>query len=214
MATAISKPTPYAQKMKRPPPPFGQAAVNGVKGHHLSSSPTSAAKRPPASAAINAGSHLTNGAGHVPNSTNKGPLNRTRNQAQRSIDQSSRSGRPVTRTAASDNAHRAGKKAPEPYGKHFRGAPKPQCALADFACFSRATTVKTTSYILKKYAKCPPSLTVHLHPTHFRFEQQDGSFPYNSEMKVIIEHIRAGTVPHDLIEELLRGGVPFYEGIC
>ncbi|CAG7963780.1 unnamed protein product [Penicillium olsonii] len=211
MATAISKPTPYAQKMKRPPPPFGQAAVNGVKGHHLSSSPTSAAKRPPASAAINAGSHLTNGAGHVPNSTNKGPLNRTRNQAQRSIDQSSRSGRPVTRTAASDNAHRAGKKAPEPYGKHFRGAPKPQCALADFACFSRATTVKTTSYILKKYAKCPPSLTVHLHPTHFRFEQQDGSFPYNSEMKVIIEHIRAGTVPHDLIEELLRGGVPFYE---
>lgn len=31
-------------------------------------------------------------------------------------------------------------------------------------------------------------------------------------MKVIIEHIRAGTVPHDLIEELLRSGVRFYEG--
>lgn len=54
---------------------------------------------------------------------------------------------------------------------------------------------------------------MHLHPTHFRFEQQDGSFPYNSEMKVIIEHIRAGTVPHDLIEELWRGGVQWYEGI-
>lgn len=53
---------------------------------------------------------------------------------------------------------------------------------------------------------------MHLHPTHFRFEQQDGSFPYNSEMKVIIEHIRAGTVPHDLIEELWRGGVQWYEG--
>ena len=75
--------------------------------------------------------------------------------------------------------------------------------------------VKTTSYILKKYSKSPPSLIVHLHPTHFRFEQQDGSFPYNSEMKVIIEHIRAGTVPHDLIEELLRSGVKFYEGsVC
>lgn len=73
--------------------------------------------------------------------------------------------------------------------------------------------VKTTSYILKKYSKSPPSLIVHLHPTHFRFEQQDGSFPYNSEMKVIIEHIRAGTVPHDLIEELLRSGVRFYEGM-
>jgi transcription factor SPT20 len=31
-------------------------------------------------------------------------------------------------------------------------------------------------------------------------------------MKVIIEHIRAGTVPHDMMEELLRAGVQFYEG--
>ncbi|PKX93670.1 uncharacterized protein P174DRAFT_440935 [Aspergillus novofumigatus IBT 16806] len=72
--------------------------------------------------------------------------------------------------------------------------------------------LKTTSYILRKYSKCPPSLIVHLHPTHFRFEQQDGSFPYNSEMKVVIEHIRAGTVPHDMMEELLRANVRFYEG--
>ena len=122
MATAVSKPTPYTQKMKRPPPPFGQAAVNGVKGQHLSSSPTPAAKRPPTSATIQTGSNLTNGVGHVANSTAKGPLNRTRNQAQRPIDQSSRSGRPVTRTAVSDNAHRVGKKVPEPYGKQSREA--------------------------------------------------------------------------------------------
>lgn len=32
-------------------------------------------------------------------------------------------------------------------------------------------------------------------------------------MKVIIEHIRAGTVPHDMIEELLRSNVRFYEGV-
>lgn len=83
-------------------------------------------------------------------------------------------------------------------------------AITDFRL---TAIVKTTSYILKKYAKCPPSLILHLHPTHFRFEQQDGSFPYNSEMKVIIEHLRAGTVPHEIIEELLRGGVKFYEGI-
>lgn len=31
-------------------------------------------------------------------------------------------------------------------------------------------------------------------------------------MKVIIEHIRAGTVPHDMMEELLRANVRFYEG--
>ncbi|KMU82255.1 hypothetical protein CIHG_00041 [Coccidioides immitis H538.4] len=77
---------------------------------------------------------------------------------------------------------------------------------------SATPAVKTTSYILKKYAKQPPSFTIHLHPTHFRFEQQDGSFPYNSEMKVIIAHIKAGTIPHDMMEELLRGGVRFYEG--
>lgn len=54
---------------------------------------------------------------------------------------------------------------------------------------------------------------MHLYPTHFRFEQQDGSFAYNSEMKVIIEHIRAGTVPHDMMEELLKASVRFYEGM-
>lgn len=120
MATAISKPASHTQKMKRPPPPFSQAAANGVKGQHLSSSPTSAAKRLPTGASVNATSNFTNGVAPVANSTTKGPLNRTRNQSQRPVDQSSRSGRPVTRTAATDQAHRAGKKAPEPYGKEFR----------------------------------------------------------------------------------------------
>lgn len=84
--------------------------------------------------------------------------------------------------------------------------------IADIRTFFRVSTVKTTPYVLKKFANYPPSLVVHLHPTHFRFEQQDGSFPYNSEMNFIIEHIRKGTVPHDMIEELLRGGIRFYEG--
>ena len=77
---------------------------------------------------------------------------------------------------------------------------------------SRRGIVKSTGYILRKYKGCPPSFTIHLHPTHFRFDQQDGSFSYNSEMKFIIEHIRAGTVPHDMVEELIKGGVRFYEG--
>lgn len=100
------------------------------------------------------------------------------------------------------------KRVPEPYGE--RGsAPDTQSRNAN----SLFQLVKTTSYILKKYAKYPPSFTIHLHPTHFRFDQQDGSFPYNSEMKVVIEHLKAGTVPHDMMEELIKGGVRFYEGI-
>ncbi len=78
---------------------------------------------------------------------------------------------------------------------------------------SRQTIVKTTAYILKKYSKSLPSLILHLHPTHFRFDQQDGSFGYNSPMKVILEHIRSQTIPHDMLEELFASNVKFYDGM-
>lgn len=71
--------------------------------------------------------------------------------------------------------------------------------------------VKTQSYILKKYRKQSPSLIIHLHPTHFRFDQQDGSFSYNSPMKFVLEHLKSQTVPHDMVEELQIAGVKFYE---
>ncbi|SPO03977.1 uncharacterized protein DNG_06660 [Cephalotrichum gorgonifer] len=73
---------------------------------------------------------------------------------------------------------------------------------------------KTSREILKTFVGNPPSIIVHLHPTNFRFDQQDGAFSYTSPMKVFLEHIRNRTVPHEL--DLLRGlhssGVPFYEG--
>ncbi|KAE8145224.1 Spt20 family-domain-containing protein [Aspergillus avenaceus] len=192
MATAISKPTSHPPKMKRPPPPFVQTGVNGVKPQQSFSSPPSSAKRLPGAnqpAATGPTSGVvTNGVNGAADSNNVKPsLQRPKKEAQKPGDQGTRSTKPLARTVSTENERRLGKKCPEPY-------------------------VKTTSYILKKYAKSPPSLILHLHPTHFRFEQQDGSFPYNSEMKVIIEHIRAGTVPHDMIEELLRANVRFYEG--
>ncbi|CAI7574162.1 unnamed protein product [Penicillium pancosmium] len=186
MATAVSKPGSHPPKMKRPPPPFPQVGANGLKAQQPSSSPPATSTRLPGGSSVTSSPNLTNGVANGAHIA-KGSLNRTRNQSQRPGDASSRFGRPVTRTSTNGNENGVGKSHSEPF-------------------------VKTTSYILKKYSKSPPSLIVHLHPTHFRFEQQDGSFPYNSEMKVIIEHIRAGTVPHDLIEELLRSGVRFYEG--
>ncbi|KAL4788544.1 Spt20 family-domain-containing protein [Aspergillus varians] len=194
MATAISKTASHPPKMKRPPPPFVQTGVNGVKPQQSSSPPPTTSKRLPGagqSAAASSTSHpILNGANGIGNSSNtpiKGPLGRTRKEAQKPGDQGIRIQKPMSKTSSSDNDRRSGKTFPEPH-------------------------VKTTPYILKKFAKFPPSLILHLHPTHFRFEQQDGSFPYNSEMKVIIEHIRAGTVPHDMMEELLRANVRFYEG--
>jgi transcription factor SPT20 len=72
--------------------------------------------------------------------------------------------------------------------------------------------VPNDSHILKKFKGKPPSLIIHLHPTHFRFDQQDGSFSYQSEMRVFIEHLLKGTIPHDMIEEFRRSEVQFYDG--
>lgn len=72
--------------------------------------------------------------------------------------------------------------------------------------------VKSAQSILKKFRNSPPSLILHLHSTHFRFDQQDGSFSYTSPMKAILEHIKTQTIPHDMMEELIGAGVRFYEG--
>lgn len=70
-----------------------------------------------------------------------------------------------------------------------------------------------TTYILKKFKNKQPSLIIHLHPTHFRFDQQDGSFSYNSPMKFLLQHLRSQTIPHDMIEELNAAAVKYYEGM-
>ena len=31
-------------------------------------------------------------------------------------------------------------------------------------------------------------------------------------MRVFLEHVRAQTIPHDMLEELFQSGVPFYDG--
>ncbi|PYH49405.1 uncharacterized protein BP01DRAFT_76536 [Aspergillus saccharolyticus JOP 1030-1] len=194
MATAISKPSSHPPKMKRPPPPFVQTGMNGVKPQQPPTSPPSSAKHLPGSATTSAtgsaNASMVNGANGTANAgatSSKGPQNRTKKEAQKAGEQAGRLQKSFSRASSIDSDRRLGKRCPVPF-------------------------VKTTSYILKKFSKQPPSLILHLHPTHFRFEQQDGSFPYNSEMKVIIEHIRSQTVPHDMMEELLRANVRFYEG--
>ena len=67
--------------------------------------------------------------------------------------------------------------------------------------------------MLKKYRKAAPSLVLHLHPTHFRFEQQDGSFSYNSPMRTLLEHVKSQTIPHDMLDDLKHAGVKFYESM-
>ena len=66
--------------------------------------------------------------------------------------------------------------------------------------------------MLKRHRKSAPSLILHLHPTHFRLDQQEGSFSYNSPARKLLEHVKDQTVPHDMLDELHQAGVKFYEG--
>ncbi|TKX22945.1 putative Spt20 family protein [Elsinoe australis] len=72
--------------------------------------------------------------------------------------------------------------------------------------------VRDDDYILKKFRGRKASLIVHLHPTFFRFDQQEGTFSYKSEMRTFIEHLQKQTVPHEMIDEFLKAGVQFYDG--
>lgn len=70
----------------------------------------------------------------------------------------------------------------------------------------------TEKDILKKHRGKPPSMIVHMHPSFFRFDSQEGSFSYQSEMRMFIDHLRRKTIPHDLIEDFRRENVRFYDG--
>ncbi|RPB20465.1 hypothetical protein L211DRAFT_520787 [Terfezia boudieri ATCC MYA-4762] len=72
--------------------------------------------------------------------------------------------------------------------------------------------VRTTGYILQKFKGYPPSLVIHLHPTHFRFDGQDGSFSYTSPMRSLLEYIKNETIPPEAVEEFRNNGIRYYEG--
>jgi transcription factor SPT20 len=97
---------------------------------------------------------------------------------------------------------------PAEFGELSREAHTPACSLL----LTVGRAVLTEDYILKKFSGNPPSLILHLHKTHFRFDQQDGNFSYNSEMRSFIEHLKNRTVPHEILEELFASGVRFYDG--
>jgi transcription factor SPT20 len=72
--------------------------------------------------------------------------------------------------------------------------------------------VRTSEYVLHKHRGKMPSLVIHLHDSYFRFDGQEGSFAYDSPMRPVVEHLRAQTVPHEIMGDLLAAGVPFYDG--
>jgi transcription factor SPT20 len=71
--------------------------------------------------------------------------------------------------------------------------------------------VTTAQDILAKFKGVQPSLRVYLHANHFRINDSQESVSYASPMKELLEHIRARTVPHNMIEEFYSVGIPFYD---
>ncbi|TKY89639.1 hypothetical protein EX895_001424 [Sporisorium graminicola] len=73
-------------------------------------------------------------------------------------------------------------------------------------------TSRTTRQILRRHRKDKPSLILHLHNHHFRFERQNGMFLFDSPVKAFLGYIRDQKVPADLIDVLTESGIQFFEG--
>ncbi|KAK0312918.1 Transcription factor spt20 [Friedmanniomyces endolithicus] len=72
--------------------------------------------------------------------------------------------------------------------------------------------VRNNDYILKKHKGKQASIVVHLHNNYWKFGGQDSSFGYDSQMAVVLKHLRRGTVPHEMMAELLGEQVLWYDG--
>ena len=209
MATAVSaRPAPPTQhqKLKRPPPSAVQTSINGVKSSQSSPSPSLSSKRPPSGFQHPQKPGATGGS--ISANLAAARAGNRRRESQKPGDNGGRPSRTGKGAAGEgmNGERRTGKRICEPLGIFCLSALSTSRTLE-----LTSLIVKTTPYMLKKYRKAPPSLVLHLHPTHFRFDQQDGSFSYNSSMKILLEHIKSQTVPHDMLEELKQAGIRFYE---
>ncbi|KAL2075702.1 hypothetical protein VTL71DRAFT_645 [Oculimacula yallundae] len=183
MAPSSTATQSQTTKVKRPIPPGIQ--TNGINSSNSSPSPSISNSRLPPTTKYPPNSATSNGAG----SSASGPrsASRIRRDAPphllgRGQRNSSAGLRSASLIGDSSVAHTV---EPQPY-------------------------IKSDGYILKKYRGHPPSLIIHLHPTHFRFDQQEGSFKYNSPMQVVIQHLRDRTIPYELMDWFNE--VPYYEG--
>ncbi|KAK9235795.1 Spt20 family-domain-containing protein [Lipomyces kononenkoae] len=72
---------------------------------------------------------------------------------------------------------------------------------------------ETSEEILQKYKAFPPSIEFHMHPTHYRFGNQDAIIPKNSPLiKNFLELVDLGQIPPAAVEVFKEAGVQYYEG--
>ncbi|KAK9322563.1 Spt20 family-domain-containing protein [Lipomyces orientalis] len=72
---------------------------------------------------------------------------------------------------------------------------------------------ETSEEILQKYKDFPPSIEFHMHPTHYRFGNQDAIIPKNSPLiKNFLELVELEQIPPAAVEIFKEAGVQYYEG--
>lgn len=72
---------------------------------------------------------------------------------------------------------------------------------------------ETPETILKKYENESPSLILHIHPSHFRFGNQETVIPKNSPlMKMFFEYVANKAIPPAATEVFADSGIKYYEG--
>ena len=182
MATAVAPKPSAPHQAKMKRPPPPAVQTNGLQLPRSSTSPSASLKRPP-------------GFKQPPTPTVNGVNGDANGLGSRLSNRRK-------------DSHKPG----DPHGRPNRSGRGPQDGEKKAVKRMTEPYVKTQSYILKRHRNKPPSLIIHLHPTHFRFDTQDGSFSYNSPMKFVLEHLKSQTIPHDMMEELTAAGTRFYEG--
>ncbi|KAK9469536.1 Spt20 family-domain-containing protein [Lipomyces arxii] len=72
---------------------------------------------------------------------------------------------------------------------------------------------ETSSEILNKYRDSPPSIEFHMHPTHYRFGNQNAIIPKNSPLiKNFLDLVKLELIPPTAVEIFTEAGIQYYEG--
>ncbi|KAK9480858.1 Spt20 family-domain-containing protein, partial [Lipomyces japonicus] len=73
--------------------------------------------------------------------------------------------------------------------------------------------LESTEDILNKYKGHPPSIELHIHPTHYRFGNQDAIIPKNSPLiKNFLEMVELEQIPPAAVEIFNESGIRYYQG--
>ncbi|ORX99528.1 hypothetical protein K493DRAFT_109828 [Basidiobolus meristosporus CBS 931.73] len=72
--------------------------------------------------------------------------------------------------------------------------------------------VRKQKDILERHKDSPPSFVLHIFPTHFKFEKQDGVFLFSSSMKNFLDYLNKQRIPPDLVDVFDEAQCQYYEG--